>query len=104
MYQWGKAKFDPEKIYDMIQTHTGLTKAKVQDWMDAVNMKGREVTQFMNFNCDDLQPYQSNEMGFSSMNPIYVKMMGREPVGPEIDHVKKSLVTDRWRNMVNRML
>ena len=104
MYQWGKAKFDPDKVYDMIQSHTALTKSKVHDWMNAVNMDGQEVNQFMNMNCDDLQPYKADMGGMSTVNPIYIKFSGHTPSNNEIEDSRKSMISNRWKNLTGRML
>ena len=104
LYQWGKTKFSPDQFYQMIQSHSGLTKSKIKEWMDMVDMKGHEVNQFLNFNGDDLHPKMTDELGNSSTNPVYIQMLGREPVGSEGDNIKKILMTNRWKEMVRRML
>jgi hypothetical protein len=104
MYQWGKGKFDTDRFYDMIQSHTGLTKSKIADWMSVVKMHGNESQQFLNFNKDDFSPYQTNEIGGKTTNPMYIHVLGREPVGDEFEPIKKMLMGQRWKDMIGRLL
>ena len=103
MFQWGMSKFDHNQFYDMNQCHTGLTKAKIKDFMRMANLHGNEVDQFLNFNGDDLSSHVSDEFGRQSVNPIYIRVIGRMPVGSEIDSIKKNLMTNRWQDMVRRL-
>lgn len=103
-YQWGKSKFDINQFYNMIESHTGLTKAKIKEWMHLVNMHGKEVDQFMHFNKDDLNLHNMDEFGNKKANPIFVQILGRDPVGGEGDEIRKILMTSRWKDMTDRML
>jgi tRNA nucleotidyltransferase/poly(A) polymerase len=103
-YQWGKSKFDINQFYNMIQSHTGLTKAKIREWMHLANMHGKEVDQFLHFNKDDLNSHNTDEFGNKKINPIFIQFLGREPVGSEPDEMKKILMTKRWKEMNDRIL
>jgi hypothetical protein len=100
MHQWGKNRFDTSNFYDMIQSHTGLTKSKVKEWMKVTKTYGSEVDNFLNFDAGDLNPYQSDDSGLRKVNPTYVKFLGRSPMGGEFDTVKSILMTNRWSDMI----
>jgi hypothetical protein len=100
MHQWGKNRFDTSNFYDMIQSHTGLTKSKVKEWMKIAKTYGSEVDSFLNFDAGDLNPYQSDDSGLRKVNPTYVKFLGRSPMGGEFDTVKSILMTNRWSDMI----
>lgn len=102
IFQWSKAGFDSDKFYDMIQTHTGLTKGKIKEFMQMVKADCSKVDDFLGFDGSDLMPYQGNELGGRKVNPLYVQYLGRMPVCGEFEMVKQNLMTDRWNDMMNR--
>lgn len=102
MFQWSKSGFDAEKFYDMIQTHTGLTKGKIKEFMSMAKADCSRVDDFLGFDGSDLMPYQTNDLGSRKVNPIYVQYLGRTPVCGEFEMVKQNLMTDRWNDMGSR--
>jgi hypothetical protein len=99
-YQWGKNKFDSSEFYNMIKSHTGLTKSKIKEWMHVTNNYSHEVDNFMNFNGDDLNSHNIDAFGVQKINPIYIHALGREPVGNEFDSINKLLLTNRWQDTI----
>lgn len=99
LFQWSKSKFDPDQFYDMVQTHSALTKSKVKDWMKMAKAYGSNVDSFLNFDSNDLSPYTSEEDGKRKVNPIYIQFLGRNPIGGEFDSIKRTLMTNRWKDM-----
>jgi tRNA nucleotidyltransferase/poly(A) polymerase len=103
MYQWSGNKFDPEQFYDMIQMHSGLTKSKIRDFMKMAKAETPEVDSFLNYEGDDLTPYQQDDLGRRKVNPVYVQFMGRTPVCGEFEQIKRHLMTNRWSDMMNKI-
>lgn len=104
LYTWGsKNKFDPDQFYDMKQQHTGLTKAKVREWMQMAKAHGPEVDSFLQHDDKDLTPYTQGEGGKKAVNPEYTKHLGRTPFGGEFDHVKRYLSTKRWKDTAGKL-
>jgi tRNA nucleotidyltransferase/poly(A) polymerase len=103
MHQWSGDKFDPEHFYDMIQTHTGLTKSKIRDFMKMTKSESPDVDNFLNYDGGDLAPYQTDDMSKRKVNPVYVKFLGRTPVCGEFEHIKRHLMTNRWADMMNKV-
>jgi hypothetical protein len=99
LFQWSKGKFDPDQFYDMVQTHSGLTRSKIKDWMQMSKAHNPDVDTFLSFDSGDLSPYQSEEDGKKKINPLYVQFMGRTPVGGEFDAIKRTLMTNRWNDL-----
>lgn len=99
-YQWGKNKFDSSEFYNMIKSHTGLTKSKIKEWMHVTSNYSHEVDNFMNFNGDDLNSHSIDAFGVQKINPIYIHALGREPVGNEFDSINKLLLTNRWQDTI----
>lgn len=103
MYSWGaKNKFDPKDFYDMKSSHTGLTKAKIREWMQMAKAHGPEVDSFLNHDDKDLTPYSQGEDGKRTVNPAYTKYLGRTPQGSEFDSVKRNLSTQRWKDSLSK--
>jgi tRNA nucleotidyltransferase/poly(A) polymerase len=102
MFQWAGDNFDPENFYDMIQTHTGLTKGKIKDFMKMSKLANSKVDDFLGYDSSDLTPYQNSDMGSRKVNPVYVQYLGRTPVCGEFEMVKRNLMTNRWKDMVDR--
>jgi tRNA nucleotidyltransferase/poly(A) polymerase len=102
LYNWGaENKFDADQFYDMKQMHTGLTKAKVREWMQMAKANGPEMDSFLNHDDKDLSPYTDNG-GKRTVNPEYTKHLGRTPFGSEFDHVKRHLSTKRWKDSIGK--
>ena len=104
LLQWSKVNFDPDQFYDVIQTHTGLTKGKIKEFMNMAKANSGAVDDFLSYDGSDLTPYQPNEMGSRQVNPLYVQVVGRTPVCGEFEMVKRNLMTDRWRDMLDRSM
>jgi hypothetical protein len=103
LYSWGsKNKFDSDQFYDMKNTHTGLTKAKIREWLQMAKQTGPETDAFLNHDDKDLTPYTHGADGKKSVNPEYQKHLGRAPQGHEFDHVKRHLSTQRWKDNVGK--
>lgn len=103
LYNWGsKNKFDSDQFYDMKNTHTGLTKAKIREWLQMAKQTGPETDAFLNHDDKDLTPYTHGADGKKSVNPEYQKHLGRAPHGHEFDHVKRHLSTQRWKDNVGK--
>jgi len=102
IYQWAGDNFDPEKFYDMIHMHSGLTKGKIKEFMQMAKLGGGKLDDFLGYDGSDLMPYQSDELGARKVNPIYVQYLGRTPVCGEFEMLKRQLMTDRWKDMLNR--
>ena len=104
LYQWGaKNKFDPKDFYDMKNSHTGLTRTKIREWMQMAKAHGPEVDSFLNHDDKDLAPYTSGADGKRTVNPAYTKYLGRAPQGGEFDSVKRNLSTDRWKESLGKI-
>jgi len=104
LYNWGsKNKWDSDQFYDMKNTHTGLTKSKIREWMQMAKQNGPETDAFLSHDDKDLSPYTSGEDGKKSVNPEYEKHLGRKPVGQEFDHIKRHLSTKRWKDNVGKL-
>jgi tRNA nucleotidyltransferase/poly(A) polymerase len=103
MYKWGNKNFDAEEFYDMKNSHTGLTKNKIKDWMKMAKAYRPEVDNFLNYEDGDLSPYSSDNMGRRSVNPMYVQYLGRVPFGGEFDAVRRNLYTQRWKDSLNKL-
>lgn len=104
MYQWGTHnKFDADKFFDMKMAHTGLTKSKVKDWMKMAKAYGPEVDNFLDFEDGDLTPYIADDAGKRSVNPVYIKFLGRIPQGSEFDSVRRNLTNSRWKDSLNKL-
>lgn len=103
MYNWSKNKFDSGNFCDMAQTHYGITKGKVRDWMQMMNAYGPEVDKFLDFDYGDLMPYQHEDDGRRKVNPLYIKVLGRSPIAGEFDLIKRNLMTNRWKDSLNKL-
>ena len=104
LYQWGtKNKFDPKGFYDMKNSHTGLTRTKIREWMQMAKAHGPEVDSFLNHDDKDLSPYTQGADGKRTVNPAYTKYLGRAPQGSEFDSVKRNLSTDRWKDSLSKI-
>jgi len=104
LYHWGaKNKFDSKDFYDMKTMHTGLTKAKIREWMQMAKADGPEVDSFLSHDDKDLTPYSQGADGKRSVNPEYTKFLGRAPQGNEFDSVKRNLSTQRWKDSLNKL-
>lgn len=103
LYKWGSENFDSNKFFDMKTCHTGLTKNKIKDWMKMAKAYKPEVDNFLDYEDGDLTPYTADNSGKRSVNPIYVKFLGRVPVGGEFDAVKRNLFTQRWKDGLNKL-
>lgn len=104
LYNWGsKNKFDQKDFYDMKSSHTGLTKSKIREWMQMAKAHGPEVDSFLNHDDKDLTPYSHGPEGKRSVNPEYVKFLGRAPQGSEFESVKRSLSTKRWKDSLSKL-
>jgi tRNA nucleotidyltransferase/poly(A) polymerase len=101
MYQWAGNNFDADAFYDVIQTHTGLTKGKIKEWMTMAKKDCAQVDQFLNFDGSDLNGYKTDDSGSRKVNPIYIKILGRNPIGGEFDSIKRLLLTNRWKDMTS---
>lgn len=102
LYNWGsKNKFDSKDFYDMKSSHTGLTKGKIREWMQMVKTNGPEVDLFLKHDDADLTPYSHDKTGKRTINPEYVKFLGRSPQGSEFDAVKRNLSTQRWKDSIS---
>ena len=99
MYQWAGNNFDPDHFYDVIHTHTGLTKGKIKEWMTMAKKDCAQVDNFLNFDGSDLNAYRTDDYGVRKVNPIYVQILGRNPMGGEFDNIKRFLMTSRWKDM-----
>lgn len=98
IYQWGsKNKFDEKDFYDIKQMQSGLTKAKVREWMQMAKTDGPEVDNFLKHDDKDLTPYISGPEG-RKVNPKFSGVLGRAPVGHEFETIKKHLSTKRWKD------
>ena len=102
VFQWSGKDFDPEDFYDMIQTHSGLTKGKIREFMQMAKAGGGKLDDFLGYDGSDLTPYQTDDLGMRKVNPIYVQYLGRTPVCGEFEMLKRQLMTDRWKNMMSR--
>lgn len=103
LYNWGsKNKFASKDFYDMKQTHTGLTKSKIREWMQMAKAHGPEVDSFLNHDDSDLSPYV-NDNGKRSINPAYSKALGRTPHGSEFESIKRNLSTNRFKDSLNKL-
>lgn len=103
MYQWAGKNFDPDHFYDLIQTHTGLTRNKIKDWMVMANTHSYKVDNFLNFDGGDLNPYRTDDCGVRKINPVYVQILGRSPMGNEFETIKRMLLTDRWKDLNSKL-
>jgi len=104
LYQWGaKNKFDSKDFYDMKQTHTGLTKSKIREWMQMAKAHGPEVDSFLSHDDKDLTPYVHGQDGKRTVNPEFSKVLGgRAPQGNEFDSIKRNLSTKRWKDSLSK--
>lgn len=101
LYHWGsKNKFDPEMFYDIKSAHNGLTKAKIREWMQMCKANGPEVDSFLSHDDQDLTTLVPGENGKRTVNPEFVKVLGRAPVGDEINDVRKHISTQRWKDSI----
>lgn len=104
LYTWGaKNKFDSKDFYDMKQTHSGLTKSKIREWMQMAKANGPEVDSFLNHDDKDLTPYTSGQDGRRSVNPEFSNVLGRSPQGHEFESIKRNLSTKRWKDSLNKL-
>jgi tRNA nucleotidyltransferase/poly(A) polymerase len=104
LYQWGaKNKFDPKDFYDIKSAHTGLTKSKIREWMQMAKANGPEMDNFLTHDDKDLTPYAQGVDGRRTVNPEFIKFLGRSPQGSEFDSVKRNLSTQRWKDSLNKL-
>jgi len=103
IYQWAGNNFDPDQFYDIIQSHTGLTRGKIKEWMVMAKTYSANVDNFLNFDGNDLNPYKSDDGGMKKISPIYVQVLGRNPIGGEFDSIKKMLFTNRWKDINSKI-
>lgn len=104
LYHWStKHNFHPEHFYDIKSMPTGLTTAKIHEWMHMIKAHGPKFQAFMNHDDSDLSPYVQNQ-GFHVVNPSYVKILGRVPEESELDHIKKHLSTNRFIDSINDLM
>jgi tRNA nucleotidyltransferase/poly(A) polymerase len=104
LYQWGaKNKFDEKDFYDMKQTHSGLTKNKIREWMQMAKAHGPEVDSFLQHDDKDLTPYTQGQDGKRSVNPEFSKVLGRAPQGHEFESIKRNLSTQRWKDSLSKL-
>jgi len=80
MHQWGANKFNVNNFYDMKNTHTGLTKSKINDWMKMSKMHGPEVNAFLNHDDSDIAHHSD---GF--------------------DYMKRNLSTKKYQDSLNKL-
>lgn len=58
LYNWGiRNNYNPENFYDMKNSHCGLTKNKIQDWMKMVGDKGDRLNNFLSYDDSDMNAY-----------------------------------------------
>lgn len=104
LYHWaGKNKYDPDMFYDMKNTHTGLTKSKIREWMQMAKAHGPEFDSFLNHDDSDLAFYTKGEDGKKKVNPAYTKHLGRAPQGHEFEDVKRHLSTKKFKDSLNKL-
>lgn len=100
LYNWGaKGNFDPNQFYDIKNTHTGLTKNKIREWMQMSKQHGPEIDAFLKHDDKDLIPFSAN----GSLNPAYSKHLGRTPFKNEIEPIKKVLSTKKWQSNIGKI-
>ena len=100
---WSKNKFDPDQFVDMHDSHCGLTKGKIRDFMQMTKRHAPEVDQFLDYEHGDLMPYERDSIGGRRVNPMYVQVLGRTPQGQEFDAVRRHLMLNRWKDGLNRL-
>jgi len=100
--KWAANKFDPSSFNDLYDSHTGLTKNKIRDFMIVTKSHAPQVDDFLTYEAGDLMPYQKDGLGLRSVNPLYTKFLGRTPRGEEFDAVRKKLMLNRWMDMQNQ--
>jgi tRNA nucleotidyltransferase/poly(A) polymerase len=105
IYNWGsKNKFDSKMFYDLKNTPVGLTKAKIREWMQMAKAHGPEVDAFLDHDDKDLTGMvKDDSTGKRSVNIVFSQHLGRNPVGKEFGDVKKSLSTNRFSDMLNKL-
>lgn len=101
MHQWGKGGFGPDDFYDMKQHPNGLPKSKIRAWMQMNGVAGPELDSFLSFDDSDLRPYVMDGVQ-RSVNPAYVKHLGRSPYGHEFEGVRRHLTTQKWADMMSK--
>jgi tRNA nucleotidyltransferase/poly(A) polymerase len=101
LYQWSKKGFDSKDFYDLKHLHNGLTKGKLKDWLAMSKIAGPEIDSFLDHDDSDLTPYVSGE-GKRTVNPEFVKILGRVPQGHEFESVKRSLSTKKWKDLLDK--
>jgi tRNA nucleotidyltransferase/poly(A) polymerase len=99
MYQWAKNQFDPHAFHDIKNSHTGLTKSKIKDFLKMGNLSCPASDSFFDHEDSDLSPYITQDTGKRMINPAYVEFIGRMPNPSELESVKKALSTLRWLDM-----
>lgn len=97
--RWAKNRFDPEQFVDMADAHNGLTKSKIRDFLGMIGQGGPMADKFIDFESGDLSPYQQDGLGRRTLNPVYIRFLGRTPRGPEFDSVRRQLMLNRWKGM-----
>lgn len=101
MYHWAdKNSFDPELFYDIKKATHNLTNSKIRQWMQLVGKQGPELDAFINHDDSDISSIISNDDGSRTVNPEFVKVLGRSPVGKEFSMLKKLFSTKKWVDSV----
>jgi hypothetical protein len=100
--KWAANQFDPSSYNALYDSHTGLTKNKIRDFMIVTKSHAPQVDDFLTYEAGDLMPYQKDGLGIRSVNPLYTKFLGRTPRGEEFDAVRKKLMMNRWMDMQNQ--
>lgn len=95
-----KKNFDKDSMYDLKRTHTGLTKAKIREWMQLLGKAGEHVDAFLGFDDKDLKKMIDGPEG-KQINPAFIKHLGRMPRPHELESVRKDMTTSRWEKMLN---
>lgn len=104
LYNWGsKNKFDPKDFYDVKNSHIGLTKSKIKDWMQMSKANGPELDSFLNQDDSDLTSYTSGPEGRKVANPQFVKYLGRSPQGTEFDAIRRILSTSKFKDALGKL-
>jgi tRNA nucleotidyltransferase/poly(A) polymerase len=103
MAQWADKGFDADQMYDLKNSHNGLTKNKQREWMQMIGKQGNQSDAYFMHDDKDLAKMVDGPDGKKQINPKFHQHLGRTPKPGELEGVRKDLSKNRFVDMLNKL-
>lgn len=100
-YKWANNNFDPNGFYDLKSRNRGISNSKFKDWAKLLNVNNSNFDKFINYDDSEFRPYIIDG-GKKIINPEFSKILGRNPVGNEFENIKRNLLNNNWKNIIQK--